>query len=90
MIAVTQIRHAHSEGRGYYDRKIAEGHTARERKRALKRHISDRVFQQLRLDARTSRSGRTTQERLSQSSAAGQSLEHRHFGSSHSRTQRQR
>jgi transposase len=51
MIAVTQIRHAHSEGRGYYGRKIAEGHTARQAKRALKRQISDRVFKQLRLDA---------------------------------------
>jgi transposase len=51
MIAVTQIRHAHSEGRGYYDRMIAEGHTARQAKRALKRQISDRVFKQLRLDA---------------------------------------
>ncbi len=51
MIAVTQIRHAHSEGRGYDDRKIAEGHTARHAKRALKRQISDRVFKHLRLDA---------------------------------------
>ena len=51
MIAVTQIRHRHSEGRAYYDRKIAEGHTPREARRALKRQISDRVFKQLRLDA---------------------------------------
>ena len=51
MIAVTQIRFAHSEGRAYYDRKIAEGKTPREARRALKRQISDRVFRQLRLDA---------------------------------------
>jgi transposase len=51
MIAVTQIRHAHSEGRGYYDRKIAEDHKPRRAKRALKRQISDRVFKQIRLDA---------------------------------------
>jgi transposase len=51
MIAVTQIRHRHSEGRAYYDRKLAEGRTPREARRALKRQISDRVFRQLRLDA---------------------------------------
>jgi hypothetical protein len=51
MIAVTQIRHAHSEGRAYYDRKIAEGHKPRGARRALKRQISDRVYRQLRLDA---------------------------------------
>lgn len=49
--AVTQIRNLHSEGRGYYDRKLAEGKTPREARRALKRQISDRVFKQLRLDA---------------------------------------
>jgi hypothetical protein len=27
MAAVTQIRHRHSAGRAYYDRKIGEGHT---------------------------------------------------------------
>ena len=51
IVAVTQIRHAHSEGRAYYDRKLAEGKTPREARRALKRQISDRVFKQLRLDA---------------------------------------
>lgn len=53
MIAVTQIRHLDSEGRSYYDRKLAEGRTRREAMRSLKRHISDRVFKQLRLDAAT-------------------------------------
>ncbi len=50
MIAVTQIRFAHSEGRAYYDRKIEEGKTTREARRALKRQISDR-YRQLRVDA---------------------------------------
>ena len=50
MVAVTQIRFAHSEGRGYYDRKITEGKTPREARRALKRQISDRVYRQLRSD----------------------------------------
>ena len=53
MIAVTQIRHLGSEGRAYYDRKLAEGRTRREAMRSLKRQISDRVFKQLRLDVAT-------------------------------------
>ena len=51
MAAVTQIRHRHSPGRAYYDRKIAEGHSGKEAIRALKRRISDAVYRQLRLDA---------------------------------------
>ena len=51
MVAVTQIRHLHSEGRAYYDRKLAEGKTPREARRALKRQISDRVYRQLRTDS---------------------------------------
>jgi len=35
--AVTQIRHKHSHGRAYYDKKIAEGKTPKEALRALKR-----------------------------------------------------
>ena len=50
MIAVTQIRHLHSEGRAYYDRKIADGKRPREAMRALKRQISDRVYRALRND----------------------------------------
>jgi len=53
MIAVTQIRNPHSEGRGYYDRKLAEGRTRREAMRALKRKISDRVYRQLNADHRS-------------------------------------
>ena len=49
--AVTQIRNLHSDGRGYYDRKLEQGKTPREARRALKRQISDRVYRQLRLDA---------------------------------------
>ena len=51
MIAVTQIRHGHSEGRAYYDRNIEEGKATREARRAQKRQIADRVYRQLRLDA---------------------------------------
>jgi transposase len=49
--AITQIRHRHSPGRGYYDRKLAEGHTPREAIRALKRRLSDVVWRQLVADA---------------------------------------
>ena len=44
MAAVTQIRHRHSPGRAYYDRKIAEGNTGKEALRALKRRISDALY----------------------------------------------
>jgi hypothetical protein len=37
MAAITQIRHRHSEGRAYYDKKLAEGKTHKEALRCLKR-----------------------------------------------------
>jgi transposase len=49
--AITQIRHRHSPGRGYYDRKLAEGHTPREAIRALKRRLSDVAWRHLVADA---------------------------------------
>jgi len=51
MAAVTQIRNLRSEGRAYYDRKVAEGKTGKEALRALKRRISDALFRQLQIDA---------------------------------------
>ena len=51
MAAITQIRHAHSPGRAYYDRKLAEGKTKKEALRALKRRISDALYQRLVADA---------------------------------------
>jgi transposase len=50
--AISQIRHRHSPGRGYYDRKRDEGKTAREAIRALKRRLSDQVWRRLTNDAR--------------------------------------
>jgi len=41
MAAITQIRHRHSDGRAYYDKKIAEGKTRKEALRSLKRRISN-------------------------------------------------
>ena len=51
MAAVTQIRFAHSPGRGYYERKLAAGKTPKEALRALKRRISDAIYRQLITDA---------------------------------------
>ncbi len=49
--AVTQLRYP-SEGRTYYDKKIAEGKTSKEAIRALKRRISDAVYRRLIADNR--------------------------------------
>lgn len=49
--AVTQLRHPHSPGRGFYDRKRAEGMTSRSAVRAMKRRISDAVYRRLVADA---------------------------------------
>ena len=53
MAAITQISHAHSQGRAYYQRKLAEGKTCKEALRCLKRRISDAIYARLRADART-------------------------------------
>jgi transposase len=52
MAAITQIRNLDSNGRAYYDSKLAAGKTKREALRALKRRISDRVYRQLINDTR--------------------------------------
>jgi transposase len=49
--AITQIRNRHSPGRGYYERKLAEGKTRREAIRALKRRLSDIAWRHLIADA---------------------------------------
>ena len=51
MVAICQMRHPHSDGRAYADRKIAEGKTKREAIRALKRQVSNAVYRQLVIDA---------------------------------------
>ncbi len=52
MAAVTQIRFAHSPGRGYYDSKLAAGKTKKEALRALKRRLSNVVYRTLIADHR--------------------------------------
>ncbi len=49
--AITQIRHPHSPGRSYDDRKVAEGKTKKESIRALKRRISGALYRRLVADA---------------------------------------
>lgn len=51
MAAICQLRQTGSEGRAYVDRRVAEGKTKREAIRALKRHISNRVYRHLVTDA---------------------------------------
>ena len=83
--AVTQIRHRHSVGRAYYDRKLAEGKTGKEAIRALKRRISDALYQKLQVDAERARKahekgpgGQTGND--SKTSATGSHPESRLFG----------
>jgi transposase len=49
--AVTQLRHRHSPGRGFYDRKRSQGHTGRAALRSLKRRLSDVIYRHLVADA---------------------------------------
>jgi hypothetical protein len=51
MAAITQIRHSHSPGYAYYQRKLADGKTKKEAIRALKRRISDALYERLVADA---------------------------------------
>jgi transposase len=84
MAAVTQVSQRHSEGRAYYDKKIAEGKTAKEALRALKRQVSDTLYKRLKADA--ARAAASTQDpgghqgNDSVASAAGSHPEHRLFG----------
>jgi len=85
MAAITQIRYKHSDGRGYYERKIAEGKTHKEALRCLKRRISDAIYARLRADARQTAAAPTDPGRHPgndpDSSAAGSHPAHRLFGS---------
>jgi transposase len=85
--AITQIRFAHSPGRSFFERKVAEGKTKKEAVRALKRRISDAVYRQLLFDAHavTGPGGQAGTTR--QSSAAGSTPRRPALRISHSRTQ---
>jgi transposase len=85
MAAITQIRHSHSDGRAYYEKKIAEGKTHKEAVRCLKRRISDAIYARLRADAKMTvrLAGESPGGQAghgSDSSAASSHPEHRLFG----------
>ena len=84
MAAVTQIRNAHSEGRAYYDKKLAEGKTPKEALRSLKRQVSKAMFACLQADARRPAARAEDpggqQGNDSVASAAGLHPRHRLFG----------
>jgi hypothetical protein len=81
MAAVTQVRYKHSPGRAYYDKKLAEGKTAREALRALKRQVSDAFYKHLKADgARNARGPGGQPENVSVASAAGSHPERQLFG----------
>ncbi len=50
LIAVTQIGHAGTPGRVFYERKLAEGKTPKRPCAVLKRRVSDAVWRQLQVD----------------------------------------
>jgi len=79
MAAITQIRHKHSDGRAYYERKIAQGKTHKEALRRLKRRISDAIYARLRADARIAGPGGQPGNH-SVSRAAGSHPERQLFG----------
>jgi transposase len=85
MAAITQIRHRHSDGRAYYDKKLAEGKTHKEALRSLKRQISNAIYTRLQDDAcqasanmQAGPGGQPGND--SDSSAAGSHPERRLFG----------
>jgi transposase len=51
MAAICQLRQPHSDGRAYFERKVAQGKTKKEALRALKRQISNAVYKRLVADA---------------------------------------
>jgi len=87
MAAISQIRHHDSEGRAYYEKKIAEGMTGKTALRALKRKISDALYARMIDDARRLAAkdpgGHTGND--SASSAAGSHPETPALRKSHSR-----
>jgi transposase len=90
MAAVSQIRHRGSEGRAYYDKKIAEGMTGKCALRSLKRKISDTLYERMLDDARRRDTG-TSKDPGGQSgndaapSAAGSHPDRPALRTSHSR-----
>ncbi len=87
MAAVSQIRYRGTEGRAYYDKKLAEGMTGKSALRALKRKISDALYARMVDDARrlTGKGPGGQSGNDSASSATGFHPETPALGTSHSR-----
>jgi transposase len=80
MAAVTQIAHKHSQGHAYYQRKLTEGKTPAEARRALKRKISNAIYAALRADAAQAAGPGGQPGNDSSSSATGSHPERQLFG----------
>jgi transposase len=57
IMAVVQLRHSTTNGRRYFDRRVAEGKTPMEAMRALKRRLSDVIYRQLVNDQKQQNAG---------------------------------
>jgi hypothetical protein len=90
MAAITQIRHPHSPGYAYYQRKLAEGKTRKEAIRALKRRISDVLYERLVADAKRDRGPGGQAGTTAEADAAGFQPRQPALQVSHSRTRSER
>jgi transposase len=90
MAAITQIRHPHSPGYAYYQRKLAEGKTKKEATRALKRRISDTLYEHLVADAKRHAGPGGQAGTTAETDAASLQPRQPTLQVSHSRTQTQR
>jgi transposase len=88
--AITQIRHRHSPGRAFYERKLAEGKTKKEANRALKRRISDALYDRLAADARANAGPGGQAGTTEHVSVTGFAPRTPALGKSHSRTRNER
>jgi transposase len=88
--AITQIRHRHSPGRAFYDRKLAEGKTKKKALRALKRRISDALYERLVADHAAHAGPGGQAGTTAQASVTGLTPQRPALRNSHSRTHTER
>jgi transposase len=87
--AITQIRHKRSPGRAYCERKLADGKTKKEAIRALKRRISDALYDRMVTDAAAHAGPGGQPGTTEQASVTGITPRKPALRKSHSRTQQQ-
>jgi transposase len=90
MAAITQIRHPHSPGYAYYQRKLTEGKTKKEAIRALKRRISDTLYERLVADNKRHAGPGGQAGTTAEADAAGLKPQQPALQISHSRTRTER